>query len=44
MWRKETQQVVSPVPFKGATAEMLAMLTQQGSEIEQANQTQVMGI
>ena len=43
MWRKETQQVVSSVPFKGATAEMLAMLTQQGSEIEQANQTQVMG-
>ena len=32
------------MPFKGATAEMLAMLTQQGSEIEQANQTQVMGL
>jgi hypothetical protein len=29
MWRKETKDVVSSVPFKGATEEMLAMLLQE---------------
>lgn len=32
-WRKETTETVSTMPFKGATAEMLAMLTEDGSEI-----------
>lgn len=37
MWRKETSEVVSSVPFKGATEEMLTMLLQeQDAEIEQA--------
>ncbi len=37
MWRKEDQKVISSVPFKGATEEMLAMMLQeQGGEIEQA--------
>lgn len=40
MWRKETQEVVSSKPFKGATPEMLAMLTEQGGEIEQAQEVQ----
>ena len=43
MWRKETQEVVSSTPFKGATPEMLAMLTEQGGEIEQANQVEMVG-
>ena len=43
MWRKETQEVVSSTPFKGATPEMLAMLTEQGGEIEQANQAEMIG-
>lgn len=38
MWRKETKETVSNVPFKGATAEMLAMITQDGSEIVEANE------
>lgn len=38
MWRKETQEVVNSVPFKGATEEMLAMLLQEkDAEIESAN-------
>ena len=38
MWRKETSEVVSSVPFKGATEEMLAMLMQEeDAEIEQAS-------
>ena len=39
MWRKETQEVVSSVPFKGATTEMLAMILQEAgdsAEIEQS--------
>ena len=40
MWRKETQEVVSSKPFKGATGEMLAMLTQEGGEVEQAQEVQ----
>jgi len=35
-WRKETQETVSSEPFKGATEEMLAMLLQDGGEIESA--------
>lgn len=42
MWRKETQEVVSTQPFKGATPEMLAMLTQDGSEIQEANEAPMM--
>lgn len=39
MWRKETQEVVSTQPFKGATPEMLAMLLQDDDvEIQEANQ------
>lgn len=37
MWRKETQNTVSSYPFQGATAEVLAMMTQDGSEIVEAN-------
>ncbi len=38
MWRKEDQETVSSVPFKGATAEMLAMMLQEeDAEIESAN-------
>lgn len=37
MWRKEDQKHVSTVPFQGATAEMLALLTQDGGEIVAAN-------
>lgn len=37
MWRKETTQVVSSQPFKGASEEMLSMLLQEdGAEIEAA--------
>ena len=37
MWRKETSQVISSQPFKGATEEMLAMLMQdEDAEIEAA--------
>jgi hypothetical protein len=38
MWRKEDLETVSSVPFKGATAEMLALMLQdEDAEIEQAN-------
>jgi hypothetical protein len=44
MWRKETKETVSSIPFKGATQEMLAMLMQeQDAEIESANQVPMMG-
>lgn len=43
MWRKETKEEVSSVPFKGATAEMLAMLTQDGSEIQEASPAPLVG-
>lgn len=44
MWRKETKETVSSVPFKGATQEMLAMLMQeQDAEIEAVNQVPMMG-
>jgi hypothetical protein len=37
MWRKETQETVSSIPFKGATEEMLALMLQdEGAEIEAA--------
>lgn len=35
-WHKEERQTVSSVPFKGATAEMLAMLTEDDGEITEA--------
>jgi hypothetical protein len=34
MWRKETLETVSSIPFKGASEEMLAMLLQQGEDAE----------
>lgn len=40
-WRKETSETVSTMPFKGATPEMLAMLTQDGSEIIEANEAPI---
>jgi hypothetical protein len=40
-WRKETKETVSTIPFKGATAEMLAMLTEDGSEIIEANEAPI---
>lgn len=44
MWRKETQSVVSSMPFKGATQEMIAMLLKEkDTEIESATQVEVMG-
>lgn len=44
MWRKETKETVSSVPFKGATQEMLTMLMQeQDAEIEAVNQVPMMG-
>jgi hypothetical protein len=43
MWRKEDQEVVSSVPFKGASPEMLAMLTQDGSEIQEASESPAIG-
>ena len=42
MWRKETNEVVSSIPFKGASPEMLAMLTQDGSEIQEATPAPMM--
>jgi hypothetical protein len=43
-WFKETQEVVSSQPFKGASEEMLAMLLQEsGGDIEYANPEQAMG-
>lgn len=44
MWRKETKETVSSIPFKGATQEMLAMLMQeQDAEIEAVNQVPMLG-
>ena len=44
MWRKETQEVVSTVPFKGATHEMLAMLMKEDeAEIQEIQEQQVQG-
>jgi len=44
MWRKETNEVVSSIPFKGATEEMLAMLLQEeDAEIEQASPAPILG-
>lgn len=40
-WRKETKETVSTLPFKNATPEMLAMLTEDGSEIIEANEAPV---
>ena len=40
-WRKETTEIVSTLPFKGATPEMLAMLTQDGSEIIEATESPI---
>ena len=40
-WRKETKETVSTFPFKDATPEMLAMLTQDGSEIVEANEAPI---
>lgn len=40
-WRKETKETVSTIPFKGATAEVLAMLTEDGSEIMQSEESVV---
>jgi hypothetical protein len=44
MWRKETSETVSSVPFKGATEEMLALMLQESedSEIEQASPAPMM--
>jgi hypothetical protein len=39
MWRKETQETVSSVPFKGASSEMLAMLMQEeDAEIQEVRE------
>ena len=35
-WRKESKETVVSVPFKGASAEMLAMLLEQGGKIAEA--------
>jgi hypothetical protein len=44
MWRKETKETVSSIPFKGATQEMLVMLMQEhDAEIEAVNQVTMMG-
>jgi hypothetical protein len=40
-WRKETTETVSTLPFKGATPEMLTMLTQDGSEIIEATESPI---
>ena len=41
-WRKETKECVYSLPFKGATAEMLAMMLQEeGSEIGEISEPQV---
>lgn len=43
MWRKETNETVSSVPFKGASEEMLAlMLQEEDAEIEQARPAPVL--
>jgi hypothetical protein len=41
MWRKETSEVVSSMPFKGATPEMLAMLLQEGDEITEQEEAPI---
>jgi hypothetical protein len=41
-WFKEEKQTVSSVPFKGATAEMLAMLTEEDGEITEATPAPMM--
>lgn len=41
-WFKETKETVSSVPFKGATAEMLAMLTDEDGEITEATPAPMM--
>lgn len=42
MWRKEDQEVVSTVPFKDASAEMLAMLqSEKEAEIIEANEAPI---
>ena len=45
MWRKETQEVVSTIPFKGASTEMLTMLMQEheDSEIQDIQSEPAMG-
>lgn len=43
MWRKEDQEVVSTTPFKDATPEMLAMLTEHSGEIMESNEAPMMG-
>ena len=44
MWRKETNEVVSTVPFKQATQEMLAMLMNEDeAEIQEVREEQVQG-
>ena len=44
MWRKETKETVSSLPFKGASQEMLAMLMQeQDAEIEAVNKVPMIG-
>lgn len=42
MWRKETKETVSSVPFKGASQEQLALLMQGDDEIESASPDQPM--
>ncbi len=42
-WYKESQEVVSSQPFKGASEEMLAMLLQEGGELEYANPEPAIG-
>ncbi len=42
-WFKESQEVVSSQPFKGASEEMLAMLLQEGGELEYANPEPAIG-
>lgn len=44
MWRKETQEVVSSTPFKGASTEMLTMLMQEhDAEIQDIQSEPAMG-
>jgi hypothetical protein len=42
-WYKQTKEVVSSKPFQNATPEMLAMLLQEGGEIEQAMEQPMQG-
>ena len=44
MWRKETNETVSSIPFKGASEEMIAMLLQESedAEIVEVNQVPVL--